>query len=291
MLKSIGNSYSGILAHQQMLDVTAHNLANLNTTAFKEKQVSFQDFIYRELAERRLPRAGNPAVGPRSGRGTALSGTISLWDQGTLTGTGRHLDFSITGEGFFRVVRPDGSYAYTRSGNFSLDSEGNLVMPDGSRLDAALDMEEMGERVDLDTLAVSPGGVVTAALLEHAADEDEEAELLPLPGDEDEEGEAGLPGGTVELGQVYLYRFVNPEGLYHAGGNVVVESPSSGPPQEGVPGEEDFGEIRQGFLENSNVDMARQMTELIRGQRALQASARSMTAADELWAVTLNLQA
>lgn len=229
MLKSISGSYTGIRGCQQMLDVVANNLANVNTTAYKERTVSFQELPYGALAERRLPLSGGPAAVPLGGKGTVLCSTASSQEGGTPVYTDYELDLAIEGEGFFRVIRADGSYAYTRSGNFCPDAEGNIVLPGGERLD-------------------------------------------------------------MTLGSPKIYRFTNPQGLSGLGESLFMPSANSGPPREGRAGEEGFGSIRQGFLESSNVDMGRQMTMLIRGQRALQASARTLTAADELWGITLQMQ-
>lgn len=279
MLKSIGQCYSGIRAHQQLLDITAHNVANVNTVAFKEKQVSFQELTYREIAQRRLPRAGDPLVPPQSGRGSAVCSSTPLMEQGSLTFTGKSLDLAIVGEGFFRVVRPDGSYAYTRGGNFSLDAEGNLTLPGGIRIEPAIYLKEREDEIDLLTLTISPNGTIFA---------------YPLAGGEGEEylapEEEGLPAGAVKLGEILLYRFINTESLSHIGENLLFPSEASGPPVAGTPGDDGFGRLEQGCLESSNVDLAQQVTALIRGQRALQSSARTLTTADELWALTLNIQ-
>lgn len=278
MLKSIGQCYSGIRAHQQLLDVTAHNIANVNTVAFKGKQVSFQELTYREIARRRLPRAGNPAVPPQSGRGTAAFSTAPLMEQGSLAYTGRSLDLAVIGEGFFRVIRPDGSYAYTRGGNFSLDAEGNLTLPGGIRLDPVLNLQERENEIDLSTLSISPNGAVLARSYPGGG-----GEILSGDGEE-------LSGGMIKLGEMQLYRFINPGSLFNMGDNLFVPSEASGPPVAGTPGENGFGSLQQCYLENSNVDLAEQITALIRGQRALQSSSRTMTTADELWALTLNIQ-
>lgn len=273
MLKAISQSYSGLRGFQQLLDVTADNIANVNTVAFKEKQVSFFELTYRGLAERRLPHAGSPATAPQSGCGTAVSSIVASREQGGLNFTGRSLDLAVLGEGFFRVINPDGSYAYTRSGNFALDANGNLTTPGGELLDPPPQLREQEGSINIGTLNITPGGIIQA-LAVHAA----------------EAGEAPQGEGPVELGQIYLYSFVNPQSLAARGGNILLPSAASGPPQAGLPGEQGYGEIRSGYLENANVDLARQITMLIRGQRSLQASSRALSTAEELWALTLNLQ-
>ncbi len=279
MLKSIGQCYTGIRAHQQLLDVTAHNIANVNTVGFKEKQVSFQELTYRAMAERRLPRAGNPSLPPQSGRGAVVSSTVSFNGQGSPAYTGRNLDLAILGEGFFRVLRPDGSYAYTRSGSFSLDLEGNLTLPGGIRLDPQLNLKGREKEIDFLNLCITPEGTIFTFTY---ADREEEPSLA--------EGGEALPAGAVKLGEITLYRFINPESLSPIGDNLLFPSEASGPPVAGSPGEMGFGALKQSYVENSNVNLAAQMTSLIRGQRALQSSSRTLTTADELWALTLNIQ-
>lgn len=281
MLKSIGTGYSGIKSQQEMLDVTSHNLANLQSTGYKEKQTSFQELYYRNIDERRLPRAGNPPVPPQSSRGTTLSSVVPSRVQGMPEQTGRPFDLCIVGEGFFRIVTPEGDYAYTRSGHFTADEEGNLVMPDGGgQLDIPVNLLELEEEgLDPESLVISRDGTLTAR--------ERGAEQEPAP-EEQEEGE--FPPGTVEVGQLQTYRFINPQSLSEEGGNRYRETEMSGPPQESIPGEDGAGVIEQGCLEASNVDLSRQMSTLLRGQRALQASARSVLTSDELWAVTLNLR-
>lgn len=276
MLKAISQSYSGLQGFQQMLDVTAHNIANVNTVAYKEKQVSFHELTYRVLGERRLPQAGNPPLPPHnSGRGVAVSSVVPSREQGGLAFTGRNMDLAVVGEGFFRVILPDGGYAYTRSGNFSLDRDGNITMPGGILLDPPLLLGEREDMIDFESLMVTPTGIVQANRLQQGDEADPLAETT---------------GNTIELGQLQLYNFINPQSLSEIGGNLLLPSAATGPPQEGFPGADGYGEIRQGFLENANVDLARQVTSLIRGQRAIQSGSRALHVADELWALTLNLQ-
>ena len=272
MLKSLANSYTGLRAHRQLLDVTAHNLANVNTIAFRERQVSFRELPYRDLAERRLPVTGQSPLVPRSGRGVELSGIVPSCGKGALTFTGQGLDLAIEGEGYLRVVRPDCSYAFTRAGNFSLNAEGNMVTSKGARLDLSLDHFD---NIDPSTLEIRPGGEIYACLFQAGS----------------MERENHLSAEPVRVGELRLYNFTNPQGLSAIGENLLLPSAASGPPMEGRAGEEGFGEIRQGFLEGAGVDLSQQMVMLIRGQRALQASARTASAADDLWALTLNVQA
>ena len=274
MLKSISGSFTGIRGCQQMLEVVANNLANVNTTAYKERTVSFQELPYRPW--RNAVCRFQEARGGSAREGTVI-GSIVPSQEGVPCFTDYKLDLAIEGEGFFRVIREDGSYAYTRSGNFRPDAQGNIVLPGGERLDITLNQKGREGAVDLSSLVVTPEGRIMVRE-ENGTNSSSE------------QGQEGVAPGTVELGSLKIYRFTNPQGLTGLGHNLFIPSANSGPPREGEAGEEGFGSIRQGFLESSNVDMGRQMAMLIRGQRSLQASARTLTAADELWALTLQMQ-
>ena len=271
MLKSLANSFTGLRAHQQALDVTAHNIANINTVAFKEKQLSFAQLPGKTLEQRRLPVAGEPQSPRLCDRGVALAAAVSLSENGSLAFTGRGLDLAIAGEGYFRVVRPEGTYAYTRAGNFLLDAEGKVVTPKGDRLDFFPALQLRAGSINFSAIQITPSGEIWASIAEEAG------------------GNFGVD--TVKVGEIPLYRFTNPQGLYHIGDNLFLPSEASGPPLEGRPKEAGFGEIKAGFLERANVDLGRQMVALISAQRGLQASARAAVTAEELWALTLNVRA
>ncbi len=294
MLKAIANGSTGLRVHQQMLDVAAHNLSNVNTAAYKERLISFQELPYRFLSERRLPVTGRASLPPRSGMGAAMNGSISSFREGSLNYTGRHYDLALAGEGFFRVIRPDGSYAYTRCGNFGLDEKGRLVTAGGDRLDYTWrgdwSAEEINKALELE---ITAQGDIYFIFPSGLAPEEEEPSSLeeeePPIREEDENMKPPLTG-RVKIGEVSLHRFTNPQSLSPVGGNLFLPAARSGPPQEGKAGENGFGLIRQGYLEGSNVDFTGQLIMLVRGQRALQATARTLTTADELWMQTLNLQ-
>lgn len=283
MLKAISCSFSALHANQQMLNTTAHNLANLKTVAYQEKKVSFHDLPSRSLLERRLPNTGDVFNVLNSGRGVSVSSITASPQKGTPLYTGRQLDLGITGEGFFRVTRPDGTHAYTRGGNFSLDGQGNLITPGGSYLDFTLQSPDLQKEADLSNIHITAQGAVYVYPREEGGGEG----VYFFEGDESEE----IFQGMIKLGEIHLYRFPNPQGLENLGENLLMPSSTSGAPIQGRPGEEGLGELQQGFLESSNVDLATQMTMLIHAQRSLQASVRALTTGDELWALTLNLQA
>lgn len=263
MLNAIASSYTGMKAHQLKLDNAAHNIANIGTPGFKERQLSFQDLPYKPLAERRLPNLQQQPRPNQVGTGVrSRPAAVGHYRQGDLMIGSRPTEIAIEGPGFFRITRPDGSHVYTRSGFFSPNAEGNLQAPGGELL---LPLLNLAEREDVlpGTLAINQDGVITA-----------------LNADNEQ----------VELGRIAIYTFANVEGLLSEGATFFSPTPASGEPQEGFPGEEGFGTLQPGYLEQSTVDLSRQMVELIKGQRGLQFSARSLVTAEELWAMSLNIR-
>ncbi len=254
MYRAISNSFTGIKAFQGGVDQVADNVANVNTTGFNSSRASFSDLVYRELAERRIPV--NPEGEVQGGKGSRVSSVITSFEQGTLEQTGRPLDVAIEGDGFFRVIGPDGGEAYIRQGSFYKDADGNLTIASGELLDTDFTLEE----IPLDSVSISQEGEVYT---------------------EDEDGE------RTELGQIETYTFNNPDGLEKVENGLYLESETSGEPRAGSPGEEGRGTLQQYFLESSNVDISREMAELIKMQRALESSARSVSTANELWVLAL----
>lgn len=250
MLRSISGAASGMRSQQQSIDVTANNIANVNTTAFKQKTAVFSDLVYQPIERRGNAVAPSDAGRPPvvAGTGVRVAAVRSDMRPGVVIFTGRNLDLAITGEGFFRVRLPDGREAYTRDGNFRLDSEGNVVTGRGFRvIFPALPPD--GQEV-----LVAPSGEVTVktAAAETAA------------------------------GRLELAYFNNPQGLLQLGDNLLLTTEAAGtatvsPVRNGT-------EIRQGYLENANVDLAGEMVRLIAGQRAFTLSARALRTADEMWA-------
>ena len=261
MIRAYANFYSGITAHLRSLEQTADNLANVNTPAFKRAEVSFNDLLYYRLQEKRMPTAAAPETPPpQGGSGARAAELVPFFEQGSIVEGGRPFDLASDGQGFFRVFRQDGTAAYTRHGSFYLDRAGRLVTGQGDILDLPFSLA--GYRGE--TVEIAPTGVVTA------------------------QNEAGE---TVTLGVIPLYRFVNTAGLQKTRSGQFLPTEASGEPLAGTPGLNGFGSLRQYCLEGSNVDLGLEMIQLIMAQRALQANARGMTAADELQALTLQVRA
>lgn len=248
MIRGMVSSGLGMISQQDALDTTADNLANVNTNGFKRRTVDFQDLMYNG--------GDNLQVG--SGVKTAAISTRDF-AQGPPELTDNQLDLFIDGQGFFRVLLPDGSIGYTRDGAFTPDANGQVVNSDGLVLQPPITIPE-------DTLSLSVGtdGVVTAIT-------------------------AANPTIPVVLGNLTLSRFINPAGLRSLGGNLYQETPNSGAAITDTPGENAVGTIQQGMLERSNVDLALEFTNLIVSQRSFQVNARAFRVSDELWQTSNNL--
>lgn len=249
---------SGLRALDTRLDVIANNLANVNTEGFKSSRANFEDLFYIERQQPGVENANGDQrpTGLYVGLGVRASGTQTDFTQGPPVPGTSPLDMMIEGRGFFKLqVEPDlgnGGEAFTRAGNFSLNADGDIVLAnsDGRRLDPNINIPDNAEEV-----AVDADGRV----------------LYTVPGNTEPQ----------EAGQIVLSVFVNPAGLTPVGNNLWVESAASGPPIDGEPGTENFGNIRGGSLEGSNVDPSRELIELIRTQRAFEMNSQAIRAADE----------
>ncbi|MBN2080745.1 flagellar basal-body rod protein FlgG [bacterium] len=261
MMRALFTGSSGMRSQQFKIDVTANNLANVNTTGFKADRAEFHDLLYQQL---RLP-GGTSATGvgwPTGldvGLGSIPIATAKLYTQGNLIATDQPLDIAIAGDGFFRIQDVDGNIIYTRDGSFKRDANGDVVTNDGYYLDPGINIPENAEDI-----TISYDGTVTAM----------------------------LPGQTeaTELGQITLVRFINPQGLEGLGDNRCKETGASGAPQEDIAGQNGLGILRQGYLENSNVSVVDELVSLIVGQRAYEANSRSVQTSDEMLQTAVNLK-
>lgn len=258
MLKAFFTSATGMRAQELLIDNTANNLANVNTTGFKRHLLEFADVMYDVS---RLPGAPTTEgqtspIGLQIGNGVRPVGTSTLWTQGTLNQTGEQTHMAIEGEGFFKVIMPDGSFAYTRDGSFYRDANGLLVNGDGRPLEPNITIPQDAQRV-----SISQTGQI---------------EVI----------QNNVPS---IIGNIQLVRFSNPTGLENLGGNLLRETLASGPEILGEPGLEGLGIIRQGFLEGSNVEVVAEMINLITAQRAYEINSRAIRAGDEMLSNTTRL--
>jgi flagellar basal-body rod protein FlgG len=256
MIRAFHTSATGMQAQQFMVDNSANNLANVNTTGFKRNQVQFQDLIYltqRAPGVETLQGAQVP-TSQQIGHGVRVAGNGKTFGAGTLENTTNPLDVSIEGQGFFQITFPDGSTRYTRDGSFRINGNGQLVNPDGFFLSPSL-------TIPADALEVSIGTDGTVSVITSSS-----------------------PNTSTQVGNITLARFANPAGLSAEGRNLFRESASSGAPIIGNPGQNGNGLLRQAFLERSNVEVVQELVNLLLAQRAFEFNSRAIRVADDMLA-------
>lgn len=266
MLRSLFTAISGLGAHQKMLDVAANNIANVNTTGFKSSSVVFEDTLSQTLQGGGGATATNGGTNPiQVGLGVRLAGTALNFTQGSSQATGVTSNMLINGDGFF-VVAKNGQQLYTRAGNFTLDSAGNLVSPDGGIVE-----DPSGNPLNLPGLingtyvswSIDPNGNINAV---------------------------NAAGTTTTIGQVGVASFANPNGLEKVGDTSFQASPNSGPAQLGTANTGSRGSITSGYVEMSNVDLSQELTGLIIAERGFQANSKVITTSDEVLQTLVNLK-
>ena len=263
MVRSLWTAATGMNGQQANIDAISNNLSNVNTTGYKQQRVEFEDLVYQNLK-----LAGTPAtedtvtpVGIQQGTGVKVGATQRIMNQGSLQNTGVDTDVAIVGEGFFRVQKYDGSYAYTRDGSFKVDSAGQLVTNNGLRVIPEIILPE---GYDVSTLNVTQTGLVSVKL----------------------NGE----NNPVEVGQLELYRFPNKVGLQADGDNLFKVTAASGEAIAGRPGYEGFGDVRHKFLEMSNVSVVNEMVQMIVAQRAYEFNSKAIQTSDTMLSTAVNLK-
>ncbi|HTS87715.1 MAG TPA: flagellar basal-body rod protein FlgG [Gemmatimonadales bacterium] len=254
MNPGLNASASGMRAQQTRIDAIANNLANVNTTAFKRSRTNFEDMLYETIQGSQLVESsGTDSLAPiQIGRGVRLAGVQRIQTQGTLEQTDNPFDLAIEGDGFFQIQLPNGATAYTRDGTFTRAADtGQLVTHDGYPLEPEITVPPEATQV-----TISSTGQVTATL--------------------------GNNSQQVQLGQIQLVRFSNPSGLLSLGGNNYSATPASGDPMPGAPMEDGFGQIVQGSLETSNVEIVQEMVDMITAQRAYEVNSKAIQTGDEM---------
>ncbi len=254
MFRALYTAASGMTAQQMNLDNVANNLANSSTAGFRRRRLQFEDLLYQNLI---MPGAAATqqttiAAGLQVGLGTRAAASEIIQLQGDFSATGNPLDLTIQGTGFFQVTLPSGELAYTRSGAFQLDAQGNVVTADGNPLTPSIAVPPNATSV-----TVGSDGTVTVT----------------------------TPGQTSaqQVGSIQLASFPNPGGLNSVGQNLFLATTASGDPIVGTPGgSEGLGTIEQGYLEQSNVDVVEEFVQMILAQRSYEASSRVVQAADEM---------
>ena len=256
-MKALAIAATGMNAQQLNLEVIANNVANINTTGFKRARAEFSDLLYQVERNAGVANAANQAIVPEGahvGLGVQTSAVRNLHIQGSLVGTSNKLDLALIGRGWFQIESPDGETRYTRAGAFNTNAEGQLVTIDGYTVVPGIVFPD-----DASEVMISTTGQVFARI-----------------GDEVD---------LQDLGQLTLANFVNEAGLEPLGDNLFRETLASGPAITGVPQDPGFAKIQQGYLEASNVDPVKEITDLISAQRAYEMNSKIIQAADEMASV------
>ncbi|MDE1175134.1 MAG: flagellar basal-body rod protein FlgG [Edaphobacter sp.] len=260
MIRALYTAASGMNAQQANLDTVANNLANSATTGFRRRRLQFEDMIYQNMITPGSPATQQTtSAGLQIGLGTRSVATEMIQTQGDFTETDNPYDIAIQGQGFFQITRPDGTLAYTRSGNFNLNNQGQIVTADGDPLLPSITIPANATDV-----TISQYGVVSAT----------------------------LPGQTnpQQLGTLQLATFANPGGLNSIGGNLFTQTQSSGNVITDVPGgTSGVGTLQQHYLENSNVDVVSEFVQMILAQRAYESNSKVIHVADDMYSQINNM--
>ncbi|MGD0191052.1 MAG: flagellar basal-body rod protein FlgG [Rhizomicrobium sp.] len=260
-MRALSIAATGMQAQQTNVEVIANNLANMNTTAYKQQRAQFEDLLYQNVQQVGSQSSDTGTVLPSGiqlGSGVRTAAVYRITSQGDLSQTSNPYDVAIQGPGWFRVTMPDGTDAFTRSGNFALSPTGQLVTQDGYTVAPGLSVPQTATAV-----TINAQGQVQATIPNQTAPQ--------------------------VLGQLELDRFPNEAGLNALGENLFTQTSSSGAPQAGVPGTAGYGTIQQGYLETSNVNPVEEVTSLITAQRAYEMNSKVVTTADQMLQITSSM--
>ena len=253
-MRSLDIGATGMLAQQLNVDVISNNIANQTTTGYKRQRPAFLDLIYQNIDRPGSTSSDTGTIVPTGlqlGLGVRAGAVYREHAQGAIQITENPLDVAITGEGFFQIQLPSGDTAYTRDGTFQMNENGELVTVQGFLVDPGITIPDDAISIDINR----------------------EGEVL-----------VQQPGQTTmtNVGQIETARFVNPAGLEAIGDNLLLETEASGAPTTGIPGQEEFGALRQSALERSNVNIVEEITQLITAQRAYEMNSNVISTSDEM---------
>lgn len=246
-------SKTGLSAQDTNMSTISNNLANVNTTGFKRDRAVFQDLLYQINRQPGGLNTQNDELpsGLQLGTGVRVVGTAKQFTQGNLQITDQPLDLAVNGRGFFQILMPDGEIYYTRDGQFQLNSDGDVVTPEGYPLEPNINLPE-----NATSLTIGKDGTVTAVIENQA--------------------------NPVNLGQIPLVDFINPQGLQAVGNNLFRETAASGDPMEGEAGLAGLGSIEQGSIESSNVEVVEELVNMITTQRAYEMNSKVVSTTDQM---------
>jgi flagellar basal-body rod protein FlgG len=256
MLRSLWIAKTGLEGQQTSMDVISNNLANVNTNGFKRGRAVFQDLMYQTLRQpgAQVGDANQLPSGLQLGTGVRVAATERLHTEGNLTSTGGDMDVAIQGAGFLQIQLPDGTDAYTRDGALQRDQNGQLTTAGGYVVQPPINVPNNAL-----TLTIGQDGTVSVT-------------------------QPAAPGTNVQIGQLQLANFINPNGLQSVGDNLYLETDSSGPPNIGNPGVDGLGTMLQKYVETSNVNVAEELVNMITTQRAYEMNSKAVQTSDQMLA-------
>lgn len=254
MIRSLWISKTGLESQQLQMDVVANNLANVSTNGFKRGRAVFEDLLYQTLRQPGAQSSQQTQLpsGLQIGTGVRPVAAERIHTQGNLQQTGNALDIAINGSGFFQILLPDGTTAYTRDGAFQVDNQGQMVTSSGYQLQPAITIPSNAISV-----TIAKDGTVSVTL-------------------------PGSPQTTSQVGSLQLASFINPAGLESVGENLYLETTASGAPQTNTPGSNGVGVLNQGYVETSNVNVAEELVNMIQAQRAFELNSKAVTVSDQM---------
>lgn len=253
MERALWVSKTGLDAQNRNVSVISNNLANVSTVGYKKGRAIFESLLYQNLRQPGAQSSQNTTIpsGLMLGSGTKLVATQKDFREGALINTEGQLDVAIQGRGFFQILQPDGTFAYTRAGNFQLDQQGQIVTANGFVLQPAITIPPQTT-----SITIAQDGLVSVQI-------------------------AGQVAPT-QVGQITTNDFINPAGLQPIGDNLYLETVASGPPTADNPGNIGLGTLRQGSLEQSNVNVVEELVLMIEAQRAYEMNAKSIETVDQM---------
>lgn len=253
MNQSLWISKTGLSAQDTRLATTANNLANAATVGFKRDGVVFEDLLYQIRRQPGAQSSQNTQLpsGMQVGTGVRVIGTQKEYTEGSVEITDNSLDLAIVGRGFFEILMPDGTPAYTRNGQFQINADGVVVTSRGMELQPTITVPN-----NVQSISISTDGIVEATVFGQSTSQN--------------------------LGTLQITNFVNPTGLQAIGSNLFLETAASGAPQQGTPGNQGLGSIEQGALENSNVDVVEELVNMITTQRTYEMNSKVISTADQM---------
>ena len=254
MIRSLWISKTGLDAQQTQMDVIANNLANVSTNGFKRSRAVFEDLLYQNIRQPGAQSSQQTQLpsGLQIGTGVRPVATERIFTQGNLQQTGNDKDVAIQGDGFFQVLLPDGSTAYTRDGAFQIDNQGQLVTSSGFAVQPAITLPP-----NIQSLTIGRDGTVSVT-------------------------QADAPENVVQVGTLQLATFINPAGLQAKGENLYIETAASGTANINQPGSNGAGLLSQGYAETSNVNVVEELVNMIQTQRAYEINSKAITTSDQM---------